>query len=48
MILTSDTLVETIELSHTVLVIRDGAITYRTDAMPGSKPAQVDLIGYMV
>ena len=28
-ILTSDTLEETIGLSHTVLVMRDGAITYR-------------------
>ena len=31
-ILTSDTLEETIGLSHTVLVMRDGAITHRTDA----------------
>ena len=47
-ILTSDTLEETIGLSHTVLVMRDGEITYRTDASPGAKPAQVDLIGHMV
>ncbi len=47
-ILTSDTLEETIGLSHTVLVMRDGVITHRTDAMPGAKPAQVDLIGHMV
>ena len=35
-ILTSDTLEETIGLSHTVLVMRDGVITYRTDAAPGT------------
>ncbi len=47
-ILTSDTLEETIGLSHTVLVMRDGAITHRADANPGAKPRQVDLIGHMV
>ncbi len=47
-ILTSDTLEETIGLSHTVLVMRDGEITHRTDARPGQKPRQVDLIGHMV
>ena len=47
-ILTSDTLEETIGLSHTVLVMRDGAITHRTDASPGRKPQQVELIGHMV
>ena len=48
MILTSDTLEETIGLSHTVLVMRDGVITHSADARPGGKPRQVDLIGYMV
>ena len=47
-ILTSDTLEETIGLSHTVLVMRDGVITHRTDAAPGHKPEQVELIGHMV
>jgi ribose transport system ATP-binding protein len=47
-ILTSDTLEETIGLSHTVLVMRDGEITHRTSANPGEKPRQVDLIGHMV
>ena len=47
-ILTSDTLEETIGLSHTVLVMRDGEITHRADAAPGMKPRQVDLIGHMV
>ena len=47
-ILTSDTLEETIGLSHTVLVMRDGAVTHQTEAAPGRKPRQVDLIGHMV
>jgi len=47
-ILTSDTLEETIGLSHTVLVMRDGVITHRVGAEPGQKPQQVDLIGHMV
>jgi ribose transport system ATP-binding protein len=47
-VLTSDTLEETIGLSHTVIVMRDGDITHRTDASRGAKPAQVDLIGHMV
>jgi ribose transport system ATP-binding protein len=47
-ILTSDTLEETIGLSHTVLVMRDNVITYRSEARPGHKPTQIDLIGHMV
>jgi len=47
-ILIADTLEETIGLSHTVLAMRDGAITARLSAEPGRKPAQVDLIGHMV
>ncbi len=47
-ILTADTLEETIGLSHTILVMRDGAITRRFDAAPGSKPEQVELIEHMV
>jgi ribose transport system ATP-binding protein len=47
-VLTSDTLEETIGLSHTVLVMRDGVITHHTDANPGHKPRQIDLIGHMV
>ena len=47
-ILTSDTLEETIGLSHTVLVMRDGKVTHRADASPGHKPQQIDLIGHMV
>ncbi len=47
-VLTSDTLEETIGLSHTVLVMRDGRVTARFDAPPGGKPPQVELIGHMV
>ena len=47
-IVTSDTLEETIGLSHTVLVMRDGEIRFSTDAQPGQKPRQVDLIQHMV
>ena len=47
-VLTSDTLEETIGLSHRVLVMRDGVITHRADAAAGHKPQQIDLIGHMV
>jgi len=47
-ILIADTLEETIGLSHTILVMRDGAITQRFDASPRQKPEQVALIEYMV
>jgi ribose transport system ATP-binding protein len=47
-VLTSDTLEETIGLSHRVLVMRDGVVTHAADAAPGRKPEQVDLIGHMV
>ena len=47
-ILTSDTLEETIGLSHTLLVMRDGTVTYRTDGRLGHKPTQVELIEHMV
>ena len=47
-ILTSDTLEETIGLSHSILVMRDGVITHRVSALSGHKPQQVELIGHMV
>ena len=47
-ILTSDTLEETIGLSHSLLVMRDGEITFRAEANHGHKPRQIDLIGHMV
>ena len=47
-VLTSDTLEETIGLCHTILVMRDGAITARFDAPPDNKPAQIALLQHMV
>lgn len=47
-LLLSDTLEETIGLSHTVLVMRDGEITARFDAAAGKKPDQVELVAAMV
>jgi ribose transport system ATP-binding protein len=47
-LLISDTLEETIGLSHQVLVMRDGKITARFDASPGKKPHQVELLRAMV
>jgi ribose transport system ATP-binding protein len=47
-ILLADTLEETIGLSHTILVMRDGVITRRLEAPPGNKPEQLDLIESMV
>ncbi len=47
-ILLADTLEETIGLSHTILVMRDGAITQQFVAPPDQKPEQVDLIEFMV
>jgi len=47
-VLTADTLEETIGLCHSILVMRDGQVTARFDAAQGRKPSQVDLIRYMV
>ena len=47
-VLTSDTLEETIGLCHTILVMRDGEITARFDAPPYAKPAQIALLEHMV
>ncbi len=47
-ILTADTLDEAIGLSHTILVMRDGAVTKRFDAGAGNKPDEVALIEHMV
>lgn len=47
-LLISDTLEETIGLSHRVLVMRDGEVTGHFDAPPGKKPDQVDLVRAMV
>ena len=47
-ILLADTLEETIALSHSILVMRDGTIQRRFDAPPGKKPKPVDLVEQMV
>ena len=47
-ILTADTLEETIGLSHQIMTMRDGRITQQFRAAPGKKPAQVDLVRHMV
>jgi ribose transport system ATP-binding protein len=47
-VLTSDTLEETIGLCHAILVMRDGEITARFDAPPHAKPTQVALLEHMV
>jgi len=47
-ILLADTIEEIIGLSHTILVMRDGAVTARFDAPAGGKPSQVDLVSHMV
>ena len=47
-LLLADTLEETIALSHTVLVMKDGQISARFDAPPGAKPSQVELVEQMV
>jgi ribose transport system ATP-binding protein len=47
-VLTADTLEETIGLSHSIIVMRDGAVTARFDAPAGNKPKQIDLIAHMV
>jgi len=47
-VLTADTLEETIGLSHSILVMRDGQVTARFEAPPGTKPSQVQLIRHMV
>jgi ribose transport system ATP-binding protein len=47
-LLTADTLEETIGLAHSILVMRDGVITQRFAAAAGGKPAQLDLIRHMV
>jgi ribose transport system ATP-binding protein len=47
-VLTADTLEETIGLSHRILVMRDGAVTARFEAPPGGKPDQLALIEHMV
>ena len=47
-VLLGDTLEEVIGLSNRILVMRDGEVTATFEAPPDNKPAQVDLIRFMV
>ncbi len=47
-ILVADTLEEAIGLSHTILVLKDGAFQKRFDGTPGDKPSLYDLVRYMI
>lgn len=47
-VLLADSLEETIALSHSIIVMRDGRIERRFDAHPGSKPTPVELVERMV
>ncbi|MDJ0629544.1 MAG: sugar ABC transporter ATP-binding protein [Rhodobacter sp.] len=47
-ILVADTLEEAIGLSHTILVIKDGAFQKRFDGTPGAKPTLYDLVHHMI
>jgi ribose transport system ATP-binding protein len=47
-VLLADSLEETIALSHSIIVMRDGRVESAFDAHPGSKPRPVDLVERMV
>ncbi|MEO6298199.1 MAG: hypothetical protein ABIV25_04780 [Paracoccaceae bacterium] len=47
-ILVADTLEEAIGLSHSIIVIKDGAIQKRFDWTAGVKPSLFDLIHHMI
>ena len=47
-ILVADTLEEAIGLSHTILVLKDGAFQKEFDCTPGSKPSLYDLVHHMI
>ncbi|QMU59629.1 MAG: ATP-binding cassette domain-containing protein [Boseongicola sp.] len=47
-ILVADTLEEAIELSHTILVLKDGEFQKRFDGKPGDKPSLYDLVHHMI
>ena len=47
-VLVADTLEEAIGLSHTILVIKDGAFQKRFDGTPGAKPSLYDLVHHMI
>jgi ribose transport system ATP-binding protein len=47
-ILVADTLEEAIGLSHSIIVLKDGAIQQRFECKPGAKPTLYDLLHYMI
>ncbi|MGV8987215.1 MAG: sugar ABC transporter ATP-binding protein [Cypionkella sp.] len=47
-VLVADTLEEAIGLSHTIIVIKDGAIQKQFDCADGAKPSLYDLLQYMI
>ena len=47
-VLVADTLEEAIGLSHTIIVMKDGAFQKRFDGKPGSKPSLYDLVHHMI
>ncbi|WP_028717432.1 sugar ABC transporter ATP-binding protein [Paracoccus sp. J39] len=47
-VLVADTLEEAIGLSHTIVVLKDGAIRQRFDCRPGAKPSLFDLLHHMI
>ena len=47
-VLVADTLEEAIGLSHTIVVIKDGAFQKRFDGTPGAKPSLYDLVHHMI
>ena len=47
-VLVADTLEEAIGLSHTIIVVKDGAIQKRFDCAAGAKPTLYDLLHYMI
>ncbi|MDB5661529.1 MAG: ribose transporter, ATP-binding protein [Cypionkella sp.] len=47
-VLVADTLEEAIGLSHSIIVVKDGAIQKRFACEPGAKPSLFDLLHYMI
>ena len=47
-VLVADTLEEAIGLSHTIIVVKDGAIQKQFDCTVGAKPTLFDLLHYMI
>ncbi|RWR28116.1 sugar ABC transporter ATP-binding protein [Sinirhodobacter populi] len=47
-VLVADTLEEAIGLSHTIVVLKDGAIQHVFDCRPGAKPSLFDLLHHMI